>query len=166
MPHRSEKVYHPKKNIFLQLPLNPESSKDIEKGFKFPRWKLIVSILLCKVYNLDRNITITKQNMSIVLQALVDSDYKFLFADIGNQGRIIDSGVFLNSFLWQKICPSDLNLPSAALLPGLIIDVPYVFLTDGAFALTTHILKPNPGENNSGSPEGVFNNKLSSSRVV
>lgn len=45
-------------------------------------------------------------------------------------------------------------------------DVPYAFLGDGAFALTTHVMKPYPGSHNEGTPKRIFNNKLSSSRVV
>lgn len=74
--------------------------------------------------------------------------------------------MFRNSFLWKKISSSELNLPPAAPLPGSTIDVPYVFLADGAFALTTHIMKPYPGDHNAGSPKRIFNNNISSSRVV
>lgn len=48
-----------------------------------------------------------KNTYSIVLSALVDSDYRFIFADIGSQGH--DSGVFRNSFLWQKLAQIILN---------------------------------------------------------
>jgi hypothetical protein len=41
--------------------------------------------------------------LSIVLLALVDADYCFLYADVGCQGRISDGGVFRNTILFQKI---------------------------------------------------------------
>ena len=53
-----------------------------------------------------------KKTFSIVLLALVDSNYNFIFADIGCQGRISDGGVFRNSSLWKKICRNELNLPT------------------------------------------------------
>ena len=43
-----------------------------------------------------------KKTFSIVLLALVDSNYNFTFADIGCQGRISDGGVLNKSALWEK----------------------------------------------------------------
>lgn len=96
----------------------------------------------------------------------MDSQYNFTFADIGCQGRISDGGVFTNCLLWKKICTNQLNLPTPHPLPGSNIDVPYVFLADGAFALSTHIMKPYPGNHDLGTPTRNFNQKLSRSRVV
>ena len=44
-----------------------------------------------------------KSFCSIVLLAVVDADYKFLFADVGCQGRISDGGVLKNSSFWEKL---------------------------------------------------------------
>lgn len=107
-----------------------------------------------------------KKTFSIVLLALVDANYKFIFADIGCQGRISDGGVFNNSLLWQKICNNEVDFPTPNPLPGSDINVPYVFIGDGAFALSTHVMKPYPGEHNIGSPKRIFNQCLSRARVV
>ena len=40
---------------------------------------------------------------SIVLMAIVDADYKFIFADVGCQGRISDGGVLRNTDLWKAL---------------------------------------------------------------
>jgi hypothetical protein len=42
-----------------------------------------------------------KKTFSIVLFALVDAKYKFMFVDAGYQGRIADSGVFTNTELYK-----------------------------------------------------------------
>jgi len=44
-----------------------------------------------------------KNAFSIVLFALVDSDYNYMFVDVGCQGRISDSGVFTNTELCKKL---------------------------------------------------------------
>ena len=48
---------------------------------------------------------------SIVLMALVTSDYKFLFADAGCQGRISDGGVWANCKFAKKMVSSDTSFP-------------------------------------------------------
>lgn len=40
---------------------------------------------------------------SIVLLAIVDADYKFIFADVGCQGRISDGGVLRNTDFWKAL---------------------------------------------------------------
>ena len=40
-----------------------------------------------------------KRTFSVVLLAVVDADYKFLFVDIGTNGKASDGGVFKNSVL-------------------------------------------------------------------
>lgn len=74
--------------------------------------------------------------------------------------------VFLrNCNLWNQICNNNLNLPTQRPLPGSDVPLPYVFLADGAFALTTNIMKPYPGTHALNSPQRIFNETLSRSRV-
>ncbi|XP_048484222.1 uncharacterized protein LOC119693663 [Plutella xylostella] len=109
-----------------------------------------------------------KRTFSIVLLAIVDYDYCFMFAEIGAQGRILvsDGGVFNQSSISKKKSENSINLPPPSSLPGCDIDLPYVFLCDGAFSLTKNLMKPFPGRHQLNSPERVFNQKLSQSRVV
>lgn len=44
-----------------------------------------------------------KGTFSVVLFALVDANYNFLYANIGCQGRISDGGVFKNTALNKSI---------------------------------------------------------------
>lgn len=98
--------------------------------------------------------------------ALVDSDYRFIFADIGDQGRISDEGIFQNCILWPKSNMKTLNLPPDNSLPGRAKSVPYVFLGDRAFALHTNVMKPFPGNHEMVTREHTFNTRLSSTRVI
>lgn len=86
-----------------------------------------------------------KSFFSIVLLALVDANYNFLFVDIGCQGRISDGGVFKNTILNRKIENHTLGLPSPKPLPGMQKEIPYVFIGDEAFPLKENIMKPYGG---------------------
>lgn len=103
---------------------------------------------------------------SIVLLALVDAQYRFMFVNVGSQGRISDGGVFSNTTLKTMLENDSLNIPAARPLPGRILPTPYVFLTDDAFPLNRNIMKPYPGLHNKGSKERVFNYRLSRARRV
>ena len=49
--------------------------------------------------------------------ALVDYDYKFMFIDVGCQGRISDGGVYNNASLSNAIENNLLDLPPPRPLP-------------------------------------------------
>lgn len=59
-----------------------------------------------------------KSTSSIVLMAVVDADYNFIYADIGCQGRISDGGVFRNTSFFKKLEESTLQNPSPKILNG------------------------------------------------
>ncbi|KAJ8966793.1 hypothetical protein NQ314_003289 [Rhamnusium bicolor] len=81
---------------------------------------------------------------SYTCKGLADSDYNFLFADIGSHGRMSDGGVFNDSLLYHKIQNNE-NFPEATCFPGRKVPVPYVFVADAAFALSDRIMKTYPG---------------------
>lgn len=54
---------------------------------------------------------------SIVLMALVDADYNFMFVDVGCQGRLSDGAVFKNTELFTRIHNDQLNCPPDEPLP-------------------------------------------------
>lgn len=157
--------------FLFQLPETPEQWLAIEEGFrkKFPRCVGAIDgkhiVINCPAHSGSEYYNY-KGTYSIVLMALVDSDYHFIFADIGGQGRISDGGKFQNCLLWQKIDTNTLNLPPDVPLPGREQNIPYVFLGDGAFALHRNVMKPFPGNHDMGTNERTFNYKLSSSRVI
>lgn len=153
------------------MPSSPEEWLAVEKefGIKFPHCIGAIDgkhiVLQCPA-NTGSDHYNYKNSFSIVLMALVSSDYRFMYADIGSQGRISDGGVFRNSSLWQKMCSNSLNLPKPSHIPGSTKDIPYVFLGDGAFALSPTLMKPYPGNHAVDSPQRIFNQRLSGSRVI
>lgn len=107
-----------------------------------------------------------KSFFSIVLLAVVDAKYNFIYANVGSQGRISDGGVFNATQFKKWLGESTLNLPSARVLPGRNVAVPFVFVADDAFPLSYNIMKPFPGLQEKGSKSRIFNYRLSRARRV
>ena len=82
---------------------------------------------------------------SVVLLAIVDYDYKFLYVHVGCQGRISVGGVYRSSTSYKALENGSLNLPDQVLLlgsddPQWMFDqcnepIPFVLLADDAFPL-------------------------------
>ena len=104
---------------------------------------------------------------SIVLFALVDANYRFLYVDVGSKGRISDGGVFKNTNLHKKLERRELNItPPEILQTPYATAVPYFILLDKAFALNEYTMKPYEGTPHRGSMERIFNYRLSRARRV
>lgn len=154
----------------FQIPESVEEWLEIENGFKnkFPRCVGSLDgkhIVIQSPMHSGSTYYYYKKSFSIVLMALVNSNYNFVYVNIGGQSKISDGGIFQNCELWRRISDS-LFLPPPRPLPGSNKPVPYVFLGDGAFALSTSVMKPYPGNHDVGSPKREFNRKSSSARVV
>ena len=85
-----------------------------------------------------------KGYFSVVLLALCDADYKFIWTDIGGIGHQSDCQLYNHSELKAAIDQNILNLPPADPLPHDEEDFPYFFLGDDAFPLRQHMMKPFP----------------------
>lgn len=94
---------------------------------------------------------------SIVLFALVDLKYNFLFADTGCQGKISDGGVFRNTTLFKRLNDGSLNIIDPKSLPNREKKVPYVIVADEAFTLNENIMKPYSGTHAKGSLKIIYN---------
>lgn len=76
-----------------------------------------------------------KQTFSIVLMVMVNANYKFIYADIGCNGRVSDGGVFQNCSLSNALETNLLNIPKPKPLPEANESVPFVVVADDAFPL-------------------------------
>nr|CAH7742406.1 unnamed protein product [Callosobruchus chinensis] len=74
-----------------------------------------------------------KGTHSIVLMAIVDAKYNFVYVNIGCQGRISDGGVFKHTDFAKRLENGTLNLPCDEPLPGREKAMPYVLVADDAF---------------------------------
>jgi len=106
-----------------------------------------------------------KQTFSVVLMAVVDANYKFLYVNVGAQGRISDAGVFNDCAFAEAIDRNDLHFPEPTTLPGSDVVMPHMLVADEAFPLRLNIMKPFPRRNLSES-DRVFNYRVSRARRV
>eukprot|EP00105_Crassostrea_gigas_P006210 XP_011420065.1 PREDICTED: protein ALP1-like [Crassostrea gigas] len=99
---------------------------------------------------------------SIILLALVDANYKFLWADVGTQ----DAQIFNNGPMRYGLENDTLCLPDPEPLPHDDRPTPYFLIGDDALSLRSRMMKPysNCNVNNN---ERIFNYRLSRAcRVV
>ncbi|XP_026481681.1 uncharacterized protein LOC113388523 [Ctenocephalides felis] len=80
-----------------------------------------------------------KKIYSIVLMALVNANYEFVYADVGKNGRNSDGGILEYTKFYDKLINDQLNIPQTV---DNIEHLNFVFVGDEAFALHSHILKP------------------------
>jgi len=75
--------------------------------------------------------------------AVADTNYRFVYVDIGSCGKYCDSTVLNRSTLWTSIQINMLKLPSERHLSGTEgPNVPHFFLGDEGLALNRNILRP------------------------
>lgn len=87
-----------------------------------------------------------KKYFSIVLLAIVDSAYKFLYVDVGATGSGSDGGVFAQTHLGELLNKRDAQLPTPEVLSNDPNGPPmeYFLVSDDAFPLSTYLMKPYP----------------------
>lgn len=76
------------------------------------------------------------------LLALCDAQYRFIVVDIGAVGRQSDGGIFRNSKLYTALEENSLQIPSPEIISVGGPKLPYVIVTDEAFALKNYIMRP------------------------
>lgn len=82
-----------------------------------------------------------KNYFSIVLLAIVDVNYKFIYIDVGAFGKESDSTIFEKSNFFKKLENNELNIPKTQSLPGTNTKMPYIFIGDEAFSLSSNVMR-------------------------
>ena len=77
---------------------------------------------------------------SIVLMALVDAEYRFIWASVGAPGNTNDSTILQSTDLWRKIAGGDFIPNVAQKIED--VEIPHLILGDGAFPQRTFLMKP------------------------
>ena len=81
-----------------------------------------------------------KSFYSIILLAVVDGSYSFLWASVGAEGSASDAGVFNRSTLRPAL--ENNLLPPPQPIPGDDRPMPFFIVGDDAFPLRTWLMKP------------------------
>ncbi|XP_071649043.1 uncharacterized protein [Temnothorax longispinosus] len=85
-----------------------------------------------------------KDFYSIVLLAVVDAQLRFIYIDLGTNGRMSDSYIWNKCSLKSHLYSNNFPLPQPSPLPGCVTNFPYVLVGDEIFPLTTKLLIPYP----------------------
>ena len=102
---------------------------------------------------------------SIVLLAVVDADYKFLWAHVGSNGSSSDCGIYNVSDLEPGLRDGTLNFPDPQPLPHDDRPIPFSLVADDAFPLRTYMVKPYSARRLS-HEERIYNYRCSRGRRV
>lgn len=100
---------------------------------------------------------------SIVLLAITDSKYRFIYVDIGAYGNESDSTIFHNSKLYDLLMKGSLPIPISKPLSGFQEPVPFVFVGDEAFSISNNVMRPYSGKHLT-VKQRIFNYRLSRAR--
>ena len=102
---------------------------------------------------------------SLILQGLVDSDYRFLDICVGWPSKVQNARVFKNSPLFALCCAQTFLLPDmSVMISG--VRVPPLILGDSAYALSEWLMKPYTDRGNLTRDETSFNIKYGTTRGV
>jgi len=104
-----------------------------------------------------------KKYFSVVLQELVDANYKFITVDMGDFGKQSDGGTFLASDLFSFIDGKRIIFPEPDFLPLSNVIVPYVMLGDEVYPLFPYLIRPYE-RNSLTDRTRNFNKRLSTAR--
>ncbi|KAI8116318.1 putative nuclease HARBI1 [Lucilia cuprina] len=102
---------------------------------------------------------------STVLFAVVDANGKFLYIDIGGNGRASDVVILKNSSLYSALKEEMLKIPPDEFLKGQNVKTPYFFIGDDIFGLERHIMKAYNRNSRLSTSEEIFNYRLSRARM-
>lgn len=156
----------------MQVPSTEEQWKRVAKGFR-DLWQFEnclgaldgKHILIKKPQNSGSYYFNYKGTFSVVLFAIVNANYEFLYVHTGTNGRVSDGGIWSATSIYKRLTLNKLGIPNPTQLPGTDKLVPYVFIGDEAFPLMQNLLKPF-SQKHITHDEKIFNYRLSRARRV
>ncbi|XP_052281075.1 putative nuclease HARBI1 [Dreissena polymorpha] len=102
---------------------------------------------------------------SIILLASVDSDYKFVWCDLGGYGSSKDAKIYNESEFLEMVQDGSIGFPDPQLFPNDTVEMPFFLVGDDAFSLSENMQKPY-GHRVLTRDERILNYRLSRARRV
>lgn len=113
--------------LYMKTPSSPQEWKKIATDFStywdFPNCLGAIDGKHCNIQapkNSGSEFFNYKKTFSIVLMAVCDAHYRFVYVDVGTPGRWSDGGTFDTCSLSTKMSEGGLNLPTNSQLPSEI----------------------------------------------
>ena len=161
-----------KKINILQVPKTKEEWKAISDGFR-EKWNYPFClgaldgkhVAMKQPENSGTEYFNYKHFFSVLLFALVDHNYKFIYIDVGASGRNGDAGLFARSTLKRGMDNKTLGFPDSEVLDGTGLTMNYHIIGDDAFPLRDDLLKPYP-HRQLDADQRIFNYRFSRARRV
>ncbi|XP_077371324.1 putative nuclease HARBI1 isoform X1 [Festucalex cinctus] len=172
VPEVCHAIYEELHEEYIKLPTTEEEWKQVAQGFS-DRWNFHHTLGAID----GRHVAIQglthsgspkhnyKGYSSIVMLAVVDSQYKFMYLDVGCIGSKSDAGIFKHSEFYTALEEGVAAVPPPEPLPGDDHPTPYFFVGDDSFPLKHWLITPYTTGNMT-KPERVFNYRLSRARRI
>ncbi|XP_055846366.1 uncharacterized protein LOC129912239 [Episyrphus balteatus] len=172
VPETCLAIYNTLKKKYLKFPSSESDWKAIANGFK-TNWDFEnclgamdgKHVLITKPPNSGSYFYNYKGTFSVVLFAIVNANYEFIYVHEGTNGRISDGGVLRRTDFFEKLENHELHIPPPEKLQNSSFVCPYGFIGDEAFSLSENIWKPFP-QSGISKEERIFNYRLSRARRI
>lgn len=133
--------------FMLQAPTTPEEWKEVVSQY-YKRWNYPgcagsidgKHIRISKPWNSGSCYYNYKGFFSIILLAVVNANYEFIYCDVGAEGKNADGGIWDQCDLHKAMCEGKLQFPPDIDLGDF--QIPVHFISDDAFPMTNRVLKP------------------------
>ena len=154
----------------LNLPRTPEQWKEVADGFS-AKWNYHnclgavdgKHVPIRKPVGGGSTYFNYKKFHSIILMAVADAKYRFVYINVGAAGADGDAGTWNRCQLYRYVRDNRAGIPEPEPLPSDDEPVPYHFVGDDAFGLDDHMMKPY-SHRSQVRPERIFSYRLSRAR--
>ena len=159
-------IYRTLKGRYLCTPRTHQEwmkiSSDFNKRWQFPHLLGLVDgkhIRIDKPPKTGSTYFNYKGYFSIVLLGICDSDYKFIYVDVGAEGKASDGGIWNHSTFAQHMLDpcNPLDIPEPVPLNN--VNTPFYLIGDSAFKLLPNLMKPYPSYSTT-NKQKVYNYRL------